>query len=256
MQRREFLAAAGAGTLAAFAGCSTALGSVAAPVVPTDQLESGGWVRRDESQETVFERSYGPVTLEAKSHTLAYEDQDLREAIREKTLGRVDGQMALFSATRIEFNPNLADLPGDVATSTIVDQTESAARSQFESQMRGAGLENVQQVETGSLTVDTGAETRLTTYEAEFPFDGVEFPVTDEQTVTMPGSAITVAGDLAVWSQDEAVLVAGGAYPAENVSETVTESLSSAITVTVDVDLGLEPTRYREEMRSLIGAVR
>ncbi|MGM0399280.1 MAG: hypothetical protein ACQEQY_09845 [Halobacteriota archaeon] len=255
MQRRQFLAVTGAGALATLAGCSSALGSVAAPVVPTDRLEAGGWTLQDESEETVFEESYGPVTIEAKSHSLVYSDEALRETIKEKTLGRVDGAMAMFAATRIDFSPNLADLPGSVATDQIVDRSETAARSQFATQMENAGLENVGQVDTGSLTVDTGVDARLTTFEAEFPFDGVSVPVTDDRSISLTGSPIDVAGDLAVWSHDGSVLVAGGAYPATNVNETVTEELSAAITVTVDVDLGLEPDRYREEVRSLVRAV-
>jgi hypothetical protein len=223
--------------------------------VPETALEDGGWVQTDETQSTVFERSYGPVTLTGKSHSLTYEDRDLRASIREKTLDRVDGQMALFSATRITFSPNIVDLPGDVATGRILDQTAAAARSQFETQMEAAGLENVQQVDSGTLSIETGEAANLTTYDAEFPFESVTFPVTEEQSVTLPGAAITVAGDLAVWRHDDSVLVAGGAYPAANFSETVTEELSSAISVTVDVDLGLEPARYRNEVRSLIGSV-
>jgi hypothetical protein len=256
MHRRDFIAVAGAGTLATMAGCSSALGSVAAPTVPTDPLESGGWVQREESQETVFEESYGPITLEAKSHTLVYGNQALRSEIREKTLGRVDGQMAMFAATRIGFSPNLADIPGDIGTKTIIDQTETAARTQFVSQMETAGLADVQQTDTGTLTVDTGEDARLTTYEAAFAVDAVSFPVTDEQSVALPESSITVAGDLAVWKHGESVLVAGGAYPAENVDQTVTENLSDAISVTVDIDLGLEPNRYQEDVRSLMKAVK
>lgn len=256
MQRRRFLALSGAGALTTLAGCSSALGSVAAPVVPADRLEEGGWTLEDEYEATVFEKAFGPVTIEAKSHSLVYDDEALRAEIREKTLDRVDGTMAMFAATRIGFSPNLADLPGGVATDEIVDRTEAAARSQFVSQMETAGLENVEQVDTGSLSVDTGEDARLTTFEAEFPFDGVDFPVTDDRSISLSGSPIDVAGDLAVWPHDESVLVAGGAYPAANVAETVTEDLSDAITVTVEVDLGLRPDRYREEIRSLVGAVK
>lgn len=255
MRRRDFLAVTGAGAFATLAGCSSALGSVAAPTVPADRLESGGWVQRDESQETVFEETYGPVTLEAKSHTLVYGNQALRTEIKEKTLGEVDGQMAMFAATRIQFSPNLADLPGGIGTETILDQTESAARTQFVTQMEEAGLEDVEQVDTGTLAVDSGEDARLTNYEATFAVDEVQFPVSDDEGVTLPASAITVAGDLAVWKHGESVLVSGGAYPAENVEQSVTEELSEAITVTVDVDLGLEPDRYREDVRGLVKAV-
>lgn len=255
MDRREFLAATGAGVVASVAGCSGALGSVAPPNVPENRLADEGWVLREESEQTVFEESYGPVTIVAKSHTLAYEDRALRKDVREKTLGEVDGQMAMFSATRIAFSPNLVDLPGSVATSEIVDRTEAAAREQFVSQMEAAGLRNVSRTETGSLEVAGGAEARLTTYEAEFPFGGVSFPVTDEESISLDGEPIAVAGDLAVWEADGSVLVAGGAYPAENLSRTLTEELSDAIAVTIDIDLGLEPETYRRNVRQLLRAV-
>lgn len=256
MDRRAFLATAGTGLAASLAGCSGAIGAVAAPVVPADELDSGGWKQRGETQRTVFEKSYGPMTLTAKAHSLTYGKAALRASVTEKTLGRVDGQMALFSATRIQFDPDLTSLPGGVATGEIVDRTEAAARSQFESRMREAGLADVAQVDTGQIGVETGETARTTAYEATYPFDGVSFPVTDDQTVAITGSGLSVAGELAVWRHADGVLVAGGAYPAQNFAKTVTEELSSAITVTVDVDLGLTPDAYETEVRSLIRAVR
>lgn len=256
MDRRAFLATAGTGLAASLAGCSGAIGAVAAPVVPADELDAGGWKQQGETQRTVFEKNYGPITLTAKAHSLTYGDAALRAAVKEKTLGRVDGQMALFSATRIRFDPDLTGLPGGAATGGIVDRTEQAARSQFESRMRDAGLEDVAQVDTGTMQVDTGETARLTTYEAAYPFDGVRFPVTSDQTVAIPGSGLSVAGELAVWKHGDGVLVAGGAYPAENFAKTVSEDLSSAISVTVDVDLGLTPDVYERDVRSLMRAVR
>ncbi|MFB6082004.1 MAG: hypothetical protein ABEJ67_04200 [Halanaeroarchaeum sp.] len=251
MRRRDFIAAAGTVGVGALAGCSGAIGAVAAPVVPRDRLDRGGWELQQESQETVFKQSFGPVTVVAKAHSLTYSDVALRRAVAQKTLGAVDAQMALFSATRIQFDPDLTGLPVGV-----VDRTEEAARQQFVQRMRKAGLRNVTREKTGTLEVDTGESARLTSYTAEFPFDGVSFPVTEDQTVTISGAPLTVAGDLAVWRHGGSVLVAGGAYPAENFAKTTTEELSSAITVTVDIDLGLTPDSYRQEVRGLMTAVR
>ncbi|MFB6134350.1 MAG: hypothetical protein ABEJ55_05125 [Halanaeroarchaeum sp.] len=256
MRRRDVLTAAGTGAIAALAGCTGALGSVAPPAVPTQRLESGGWEQQSERQETVFEQSYGPVTVQAKAHSLVYSDVALRKDIAEKTLGRVDGRMAIFSATRVQFSPNLADLPGDIGTDQIVSQTADAAREQFRTEMTDAGLQDVEAVGTGTVEIDTGESAETTQYEATFPFSDVEFPVTDDQTITIEGEPLTVEGILAVWSHEGSVLVAGGAYPAENVDKTVTEQLSSAITVSVDIDLGLDPAALREEMLSLITAVK
>ncbi|MFB6270410.1 MAG: hypothetical protein ABEH83_10725, partial [Halobacterium sp.] len=91
MDRRRFLGVAGVAGLGALAGCTGALGTVAPPQVPKDQLEEGGWTRTDRSEETVFEQSYGPVTVTAKSTTLTFEDQELANEVKQKTLGQIEG---------------------------------------------------------------------------------------------------------------------------------------------------------------------
>ncbi len=46
--------------------------------------------------------------------------------------------------------------------------------------------------------------------------------------------------------------MAGGAYPAENFARVTEADLSDAISVTIDVDLGLTPDAYREELFELV----
>ncbi|MFB6070133.1 MAG: hypothetical protein ABEJ76_03845 [Halanaeroarchaeum sp.] len=254
MERREFLAAAGVGTLGALAGCAGAIGAVAPPTVPRDRLERGGWELQSESQRTVFEEQYGPVTVTAKAHSLTYSDVALRRTIAERTLGRVDGRIALFAATRIQFDPDLADVP--LVRDAVLDRTESAARDRFVERMRAAGLQSVERTDTGTFQVETGETARATTYAAEFPVSDIAFQVAEGASITVPVSPLAVEGSLAVWAHGGSVLVAGGAYPAENVSTTVTETLTSAISVTVDVDLGLRPDEYRSEVHSLMRSVR
>lgn len=255
MERRDFLGAVGATGLAALAGCSTALGSVAPPNVPEQALQDGGWVKQNQTQETVLKRSYGPATLEGKAHTLVYEDEALAKDINQKTLGQFEGTFALFAATRIDFSPNLDSLP--VSSGMVIDQVESNARDQFRSRMKEAGLTNVKRTSTGEIEVDTGETGRLTEFEAEFPFSGVEFEVTQNETeIEIEGQPLAVEGMLAVWRHADSVLVAGGAFPAENFATTIERNLSEAIHVTVDVDLGLTPKSYREEVRNLVTAVK
>jgi hypothetical protein len=256
MHRRRFLAGAATASLAGLAGCSGASASIAPPQIPSSKLEAGDWEKRDETQETIFERSYGPVTLTAEAYSLVYEDVGLRAEIEEKTLDQVSGQFSLFSATRVNFDPNVDNLPAGVGTGQILDRTEENARQQFESQMSAAGLSNVQQADTGTLAIDTGEDARLTSYTAEFPFQTIEFPVADGKSITVEGDPISVVGDLAVWHHGEYVLVAGGAYPGENFARTISKDLSPAISVTVDLDLGLTPDAYRDEVRGLIAAVK
>lgn len=255
MRRRRFLTAAAAAGAAGLAGCSSASGAVAPPQIPDEQLSEGNWERVDARQEQVFERSYGPVTVTADAHTVVYEDVGLASEISSKTLEEVSGRFSLFSATRVDLNPSLDDLPGGVGREQILDRTEENARQQFRSEMDAAGLASVEQASTGTITVDTGEEASLTSYTASFPVADISFPVTDDEAITIEGGGIDVAGDLAVWHHDGSVLVAGGAYPGQNFTRRVERSLSDAIDVTVDVDLGLTPEQYREEVRALIKAV-
>lgn len=254
MERRRYLAAAASMGAAALAGCSTAVGEVAPPDVPTQQLNDGGWEKTGEDTRTVFEESYGPVTVTAKSHSLTYSDTALRESIREKTLGTIDAQVAVYSATHIDFGPDLNNLPGGVGREQILDQTEQSARDQFRSRMENVGLQDITQSSTGSLTVDTGEEASVTEYEATFPVDTFSADFRGE-TIGVEMDDLRVAGVLAVWNHGDYVLVSGGAYPAENAMASETAELSDAVTVGVDIDLGLTPEAYREEVRGLITGV-
>lgn len=255
MNRRRFLGAAGAATVAGLAGCSTASGTVAPPKMPTELLAEGGWERIDEQHTTVFDRTYAGVTVTGTAHVLVYEDAALRREIAEKTLGQVSGRFGLLTATHVDFSPDIDNLPGGVGRQEVIDGTEESARDAFEARMREAGLANVRQTGTGTLAIDTGEDARLTTYVAEYPFEPLEFQVAGGESVTIEGGPIRVNGDLAVWHHGDYVLVAGGAYPGENFARSLSEDLSEAITVSVSIDLELTPGAYREEVREIVRAV-
>lgn len=254
MHRRRFVAATAAAGLAGLAGCSSASGSLAPPEIPESLLEEGGWKQQSKRQATIFERSFVGVEVSADAYTRLFEDVGLRQEIAEKTLGQVTGQFSLFSATRVNFDPNIDNLPAGIGQDRLLDETEKSASDQFAAEMRNAGLENVQQTDSGTIDVDTGEEARLLSFTAEYPFDTITFPVTEDRTITVEGDAVAVDGDLAVWHHGDFVLVAGGAYPGENFARSIQKELSSAITVSVDLDLGLTPDVYREEVRGLIRA--
>jgi hypothetical protein len=251
MNRRRFLGGAGVVGLGALAGCTNALGTVAPPDVPESRLESGGWEQTNRTEETILDRSYGPVNITGKSTTLLFNDAALADEMSSKTLGRIEGTLAIFAASHIDFDPDLNNLPGGVGTKEVVSEAETQARAQFERQMRNQGLENVEQVGEEEFTTDSGKSPGLATYSAEYPVGTIELDASGE-TFALEVDTIEVAGDLAVWNEGDFVVVAGGAYPAENYAETVSRDLSAAISVTVDVDLGLTPDQYREEVRSLI----
>lgn len=260
MNRRRFLTASGLAGLAGLAGCNdvtgTALGSVAPPDVPETALDEGGWVLQEEESREVFEEDYGPVTITAKAHSLVYTNDELASRVETDTMGSVTGTFATFAATRVMFSPDLTSLPDSVGRDRLVDQVEANSRAQFEQRMRDAGLSDVAQVETGELAVDSGATARYTGYDAQYEVGEFSFDLPNGDPMTIDVSAIGVAGDLAVWVHEDSVLIAGGAYPAENFAIQKRADITDAITVDVAIDLGLTPAEYSADVESLISATK
>ncbi|AFK19686.1 hypothetical protein E6P09_01725 [Haloferax mediterranei ATCC 33500] len=256
--RRTYLGVAASAGLAGLAGCTsgtTASAGRAPPKVPKAMLESGGWEHiGGQTLDPAFEQSVGPVSVSAAFETLVYEDTALAAEIKEQTLGQAEGQFFLFFATRVTLEPSLSNIP-KAARGTVVDQIETQARTQYEAQLKDVGVTNVEQSGTGSMTVDTGDSARVTEYAATIPFESITFPFTEEKKFEIEGREVDVSGLLAVWEHDGTVLVAGGAYPGENFELDVTKEPTDAISVSVDIDLGLTPDAYREELRSIIKAV-
>lgn len=260
MHRRRFLTASGVAGLAGLAGCSNvtgrALGSVAPPDVPEGALDDGGWALSEESTREVFEEDFGPVTVTAKAHSLLYTNDELAARVEEDTLGSVSGTLATFAATRVQFSPDLTSLPESVGRDRLVDQVEANSKEQFAQRMRNAGLTDVAEVETGEMQVDTGETARYTGYEAAYEVGEFSFDLPNGDPMTIDVDAIGVVGDLAVWVHEDSVLIAGGAYPAENFAIEKHADVTDAITVDVSVDLGLTPTEYDTEMEALVSATR
>ncbi|MFC7028461.1 hypothetical protein ACFQH8_15605 [Halomicroarcula sp. GCM10025710] len=145
MNRRDYLAAGAGVGAAALSGCSfLAAAERPPPEVPQQRLDEGGWAQTNESSGTVLERDYGPVTLEAVSHTLQYVDQALQTRVADWTLGQVEAALSVFFATRVDFSPNLDNLPAGVGQGEIVDQVKANSRDQFEGQMRDQGLTDIE----------------------------------------------------------------------------------------------------------------
>ncbi|MFC6786596.1 DUF6517 family protein [Halobaculum halobium] len=254
MDRRRFLAGAVAAGVGGLAGCGTASGSVRAPSLPEERLDEGGWERTRADTEEVLSRTVAGVDVTATAVTRVYDDAALRAEVSDKTMGALDAPLSNVFASRIAFSPNLADIPLESAQEELAARAGDVARGQFESQLSSAGLTDIAASDAGTLTVATGEDASLTEYSAAFAFDSLSFDVRGE-TVAIEGGSVAVEGLLASWVHDGGLLIAGGAYPAENVVRTVDQELSEAITVTVDVDLGLTPDAYREEVRGIVTRV-
>lgn len=258
--RRAYLGLAATAAASALAGCSGEEATVSAarrpPRVPEGRIDDGGWEQMDDvTEDPAFEQSVGPVTLTASTRTLLYEDTTLRTEIADETLGRADAQLATFFATRATFDPDITSLPAGAGRQQLLDRVERQSRRAFTSRMEQAGLTGVERVDEETMETASGAEARLTNFEAAYAFDGFSVGFGDRK-ITIDGGEIPVAGHLAAWIGDDSVLVTGGAYPAENFAREVTKTPSEAISLTVDVDLGLDPETYREELFGLMKRVR
>ncbi|GGN96630.1 hypothetical protein [Haloarcula pellucida] len=257
MDRRDYLAVGASVGAAAMSGCSSffAAAETPKPSVPSDRLESGGWEQSGENSGTVLEESYGPVTLQAVQHTLQYQDVALQQTVADRTLGRMETALSVWFASRIDFSPNLDNLPAGVGQAQIVDQVQANARDQFERQMENQGLTSIERTGTGSVDIDTGETAETVNLGAVYPFEGISFDISETERVEIPPTDIGISAILAVWHHGDYVLVSGGAYPEENFEQSIDSDLSEGISVTVDIDLGLEPEAYRKEVRSLVAGV-
>jgi len=164
--------------------------------------------------------------------------------------------LSIAFATRIDIDPALDRLPGGIGRAELMDRIEEAGVNGFEDQLGATGIEDVETVGETTITTDAGDETTATEYEGAYAFDDVTFPVTDDRTITLEGGDLSVSGWLATWHDGTGPLIAGGVYPGENFTRTVEEALTDGILVRLDVDLGLDPATYREEVIDLLGSVR
>jgi len=254
MNRRRFIGSTvGVGALAT-AGC-LASASPHPPNASEELLADGGWELVETTQAEAFSETYAGQELTATATTEIYENVPLREELDEKTLGRVASAPAVFFASRVTFDPDLTSLPGGIGRDQVIDEVEANARATLEDRMGATGVEDVETVDDGDLAIDTGETARRTDMAGTLPFPPIAVPVTDDRTIELDTDSIPVAGRLGVWPAEESVLVGGGAFPSENVAETHDEDLSSAISVSVDVDLGLEPERYETELLDLVRAL-
>lgn len=241
------------------------------PTVPEDDLERNGWVQSDLTAETVLDDAAGPINVEAIAATVQYENEGLTNDIKDTEVtieyrgqtmtdplsdylgSEFDQSMGVFAATKIDLTPHIDELPGGLGRAEVMDPVVTQAQEQFDQQLRDAGLEDVRQVEESTLEVDTGQEATLFEYRASFTFEETNASL-QGTTITIPGDEIEVAGYLAVWHNGRNVLIAAGAHPNENYTNTVTDTVQGA-ELTISFDLELSPSSLRDEVQGYMARV-
>lgn len=265
IKRRKFISTTitlGAITLGAapISGCVTPSqkepSAIPEPDVPESLLRRGGWELKSTSEERVLDEEFlgGLVSVVADAYTVIYEDVLLWKKVKERTLGNIDTSLSSFFATRVAFDPNLSSIPG--ASFLVIDRVRKTAEEQFEDQLKKAGLTNIAKSGSDRIQVETGETAEIIKYSADYRFEPIRVPVTEEKSLTLEGGTLEVAGWFAVWKHGEFVLISGGAYPNEDFEKTANKDLTEAISVTVNIDLGLRPSGYKKELFDLIQSVK
>ncbi|WP_123622301.1 hypothetical protein [Halorubrum sp. CSM-61] len=258
--RRRLLAGGAAVAVAGLAGCLGGRdGPVPEPTVTSDRIED--WRQIDESESTVFEQSYGPVTVTALEHTRIYEYVDVAEALAETF--DASGSPVVFFATRIDLRPAIDSLPAGVGRDRLMSEVETAAVDAFRSQLRNSGIENVEVVDEGTTTVQSGHTATTWQLEGEYAFDG-EVPLPDGSTNEI-SETVEIESRLGVWHDGTDVLVAGGAYPTDPLIEVVDEALpdladaETVVTELADEEtadaLATDPAAFDEDVSQLLISV-
>lgn len=273
MERRQFLGSAVAVSSVAAAGCvgyadakselepepepdsdsgDESAGAPEPPSVPVEEFDTGWSV--DGERSGFFTDSARGITT--RGTTVAYTDEGLSEEIRERTLDTDVGDLRVFFASRIDYEPAVDSLPFGFGRRLVLDATAANARDRFRSELASSGLENVENREESSVRTHDGSSADLFYFDATYPFDGFDFQAGDSE-IFVEGKDVAAEGLLAVWYSKpvQSTLVAGAVNPAENYEQTVERELTQAVDLTLGIDLGLEPDAYREESLDLIRSV-
>lgn len=242
------------------------------PDVATERLERNGWDLMEDSSDTEVRASVGPIDVETARSTIQYRHAGLadevkgqpvvisgggetrEEPVRNYVSGAFSSPLAVFSATRIDFGPDVDDLPAGLGLEEIMERVTDEAESTFQQELRDSGLASVRELDTRDIEVAAGETVSFQQYSAQYAFDG--FTVEEGDTeLGVPSDDIEIAGLVGTWKAGDNVLVAAGAYPNENFEATTAEESETGRTVELEVDLGLEPRTYRSQIDELVQSV-
>lgn len=257
--RRRLIAGGATVALGGLAGCLGGRdGPVPSPTVTSDRIDD--WRLTDDSQETVFEESYGPVGARALERTRTYEYAPVADALDE-TVGA--SAPVTFFATRIDLRPAVDRLPGEIGRERLMSRVETAATDVFRAQLRDRGVEDVRIADEGISTVRSGNTATVWRLTGAYALDGA-VPLPDGSTGNVDGR-VEMGARLGVWHDGTDALVAGGAYPTEPLIEVFDEALPAAVDAETAVTeladretaatLATDPATFDEDVSQLLISV-
>lgn len=161
--------------------------------MPTDELDSGGWVQTDVAVETVFSLP----TVQVRTATVQYEDERTRQMLAEALGHSIDVAPRFFAGTRLAFDP---PLPASVSPGAIAPLLQREARSAFARRLRERGLVDINRDSSQCVRVGGENRTRVTKFEAAIPLPG-----TDRD--------LPLACWVAPWNTSEDAIIVTGGHP-------------------------------------------
>lgn len=264
MDRRSFLGCVAAGGTAAVAGCSTSSSrdsagrSATAYPLPSVDVDVDGWMDTGTQSSAVeFSADPLPVSVTAHARTRLYEDVALRREVNRETLGQFDRPLAVFFATRVTTASALDTL---LEPMLVANRLAPRIRRQFEER----GIQSVERTEpTAPTPAIEGAEQLA--FRGVYPTPTIQREITvpnvGTRTLELSSGLLPVDAFATVWTDAQnALLLAGGAYPARNYAKHDTVSISGSgvgdgIDVSVSVTLALRPEQTRRELVALAESV-
>lgn len=195
--------------------------------MPTQLLDDCGWVKVEETVETLFSLSAARV----RGATVRYEENRSRDALAGATEGDIDILLRFLAATRIGFEP---PLPPGIGPAMVAPTVKSQAVSNFADRLRDRGLENVERDGSQRIRVDR-RRAKVTKFTATLPIH--------EHHDDLP-----LACWVAVWTRPEGNTIVTGGHP--------TVEIASHFDIdTDDTSVTRSGEEYREEFFSILRKV-
>lgn len=259
ISRRKFLAASAAAGAVVTAGCGgkveTSPGEASDKDVPAPSVNvPDGWeLTTPNSESVVFDKGedFG-INWTAVGHTNLYENVKLRNRIKEETFGRINRQLMVGFASRIDFFPTYAHL----GTGFKQDTIDSQIRSKMQSQMKGFGLKEIT-YQGESQRMGSSNPSSYHKWTGKYPIEeisieDVNIPHVEKDSFTIGGEDLEIAGIAAVWKEGTHLLAAGGVYPAERYSEREKWDVSGAVHLSLQIEMGFRPNLYDRQIKSIM----
>lgn len=253
-RRRFLLGAASLAATAGLAGCQGGQKASLEPHLPADRLRESGWrqvsdVDEEATEEVEVAGTIQQVHLETKADV--YENDRPTRRLAERF--GVDASesavvpAASFVAAKARVDPPVTEL--FALSDSVLTRAMDAAEEQVERQLRENGFTDIRRVEAGTLDVEAGATAHHRVYRADYAYESFEVDYEGRPVVVDPGT-FTVEAQLGAWPYRGLFVTGAGVYPGEPGHLTVTARGTSR-----ELALGLQPERYRADVRGLIRLV-